>query len=190
MRSKGTTCSCSIKHRALSSEAVSSSSSAGHDDFPSFVSSNRSLGTDTVECLRTSGLPLVPSEITNHSGTRNGGAQLPGAMVGINSRTLASFCVFVTGGGDPWWSTAAYYMLPNQLFFVEFPGTVHEATSQRTVEDLAAYGWSSWVLATIVYGLLAVTWLGGIALSAFLAYDLGNGGMGRYPLRIPVFRSE
>ena len=43
------------------------------------------------------------------------------------------------------------------------------------------------VLSTIVLYLLATAWLGGIALTAFLAYDLGNGGTGRYPLRIPLF---
>ena len=42
----------------------------------------------------------------------------------------------------------------------------------------------------MAFGMLSVVWLGGIALSAFLAYDLGNGGSGRYPLRLPVFRSE
>ena len=43
------------------------------------------------------------------------------------------------------------------------------------------------VLSTIVLYLLATAWLGGIALTAFLTYDLGNGGTGRYPLRIPLF---
>lgn len=43
------------------------------------------------------------------------------------------------------------------------------------------------VLSTIVLYLLAVAWLGGIALTVFFAYDLGNGGTGRYPLRISLF---
>ena len=92
--------------------------------------------------------------------------------------------------GDPWWSTATYYMLPDQLFVVEFPSAIYEWTPRGMDADLDDQGSSSWVLATMAYGLLSVTWLGGIALSVFLAYDLGNGGSGRYPLRIPVFRSE
>ena len=48
---------------------------------------------------------------------------------------------------------------------------------------------SLWALATMAFWTLSLVWVGGIALTAFLAYDLGNGGNGRYPLRIPIFRS-
>ena len=95
-----------------------------------------------------------------------------------------------TKEGNSWWSNAAYYMLPQQLSFVELPGNIYEATSQRTVEELEGHGSSSWVLSTMAFGLLSLTWFGGIALSIFLAYDLGNGGTGGYPLRLPVFRPE
>ena len=43
------------------------------------------------------------------------------------------------------------------------------------------------VLSSLVAPLMVLTWIGGIALTVFLTYDLGNGGTGRYPLRIPLF---
>ena len=93
--------------------------------------------------------------------------------------------------GDIYWSTAAYYM-PDQPIVVEFPRADYDATSEQAAgeeEDEEDEG-SFWVLASMAFAMLSLTWLGGIALSVFLAYDLGNGGSGRYPLRIPVFRSE
>ena len=92
--------------------------------------------------------------------------------------------------GDPYWSTAAYYM-PDQPIVVEFPQTSSDTTAEQPaeVEEEEDEG-SFWVLATMAFGMLSLTWLGGITLSAFLAYDLGNGGSGRYPLRVPLFRLE
>ncbi len=88
---------------------------------------------------------------------------------------------------EPWSSTFAYYM-PDQPL-VEFPRTGYDATPEQPAdeEDDEDDG-SLWGLATMAFGLLSLTWFGGIALSIFLAYDLGNGGTGRYPLRLPVFR--
>lgn len=107
---------------------------------------------------------------------------------------------------EPWWSTAAYYV-PDQPIIVEFPSSNNDATYQHpsTVVEFPRTGYdatqeqpaeqeededdgSLWGLATMAFGLLSLTWFGGIALSIFLAYDLGNGGAGRYPLRLPVFR--
>ena len=81
--------------------------------------------------------------------------------------------------------------MPDQPIVVEFPRTGYDATPEQAaeVEEEEDEG-SFWVLATMAFGMLSLTWLGGIALSVFLAYDLGNGGSGRYPLRVPVFRLE
>ena len=91
-----------------------------------------------------------------------------------------------------YWSTAAYYM-PDQPIVVEFPRRPsYDATSEQAAgeeEDEEDEG-SFWVLASMAFAMLSLTWPGGIALSAFLAYDLGNGGSGRYPLRVPLFRLE
>lgn len=42
------------------------------------------------------------------------------------------------------------------------------------------------VLSSLVAPLMVLTWVGGVALTVFLTYDLGNGGTGRYPLRLPL----
>ena len=95
--------------------------------------------------------------------------------------------VFATPSYDePWSSTFAYY-LPDQPL-VELPRNGYDATPEQPAEEEEDDG-SLWGLATMAFGMLSVVWLGGIALSVFLTYDLGNGGTGRYPLRLPVFRS-
>ncbi len=91
---------------------------------------------------------------------------------------------------NPYWSTAEYYV-PDQPI-VEFPGADYDATSEQSAQEVEEEedNGSLWGLATMAFGLLSLSWFGGIALSIFLAYDLGNGGTGRYPLRLPVFRSR
>ena len=92
---------------------------------------------------------------------------------------------------EPLGTTILYYV-PEQSQVVEPPRSGHDATPRP--DELETDGEeeddeSFWALATMAFWMLSLVWIGGIALSAFLAYDLGNGGNGRYPLRIPVFRS-
>ena len=95
------------------------------------------------------------------------------------------------GYNEPWGPTLLYYV-PDQPQVVELPRSEHEATlMQGEMEAGGEEGddESFWALATMAFWTLSLVWVGGIALTAFLAYDLGNGGNGRYPLRIPIFRS-
>lgn len=90
----------------------------------------------------------------------------------------------------PWWlSTWSVSMVqsPYQITTTEPGVTVYEPTADQSEQTEEAEQQPSWALPTFAFQLLAVAWLGGIALTAFLAYDLGNGGTGRYPLRIPLF---
>ena len=76
------------------------------------------------------------------------------------------------------------FYVPSQSTTVEI--TLSEDVNGSTQPDKGSF----WALTTIAYGMFVVAWPGGIALSAFLAYDLGNGESGRYPLRVPLFRLE
>lgn len=92
---------------------------------------------------------------------------------------------------EPLGTTILYYV-PEQSQVVELPRSGHDATPR--LGELETDGEeeddeSFWALATMAFWMLSLVWVGGITLSAFLAYDLGNGGNGRYPLHIPIFRS-
>ncbi len=92
---------------------------------------------------------------------------------------------------EPLGTTILYYV-PEQSYTVELPRSSHDATprpGELETDGKEEDDESFWALATMAFWMLSLVWIGGIALSAFLAYDLGNGGNGRYPLRIPVFRS-
>ena len=88
----------------------------------------------------------------------------------------------------PWWSTWSVSMVqsPYQFTTTEPRVTVYEPTADQSEQAEEEEQQPSWALPTLAFQLLTVAWLGGIALTAFLAYDLGNGGTGRYPLRIPL----
>ena len=89
----------------------------------------------------------------------------------------------------PWWSTWSVSMVqsPYQFTTTEPRVTVYEPTADQSEQAEEEEQQPSWALPTLAFQLLTVAWLGGIALTAFLAYDLGNGGTGRYPLRISLF---
>ena len=88
----------------------------------------------------------------------------------------------------PWWSAWSVWNVQSSYQFTTTePGvTVYEPTADQSELAEEEEQQPSWALPTLAFQLLAVAWLGGIALTAFLAYDLGNGGTGRYPLRIPL----
>ena len=88
----------------------------------------------------------------------------------------------------PWWSAWSVWNVQSSYQFTTTePGvTVYEPTTDQSELAEEEEQQPSWALPTLAFQLLAAAWLGGIALTAFLAYDLGNGGTGRYPLRIPL----
>ncbi len=88
----------------------------------------------------------------------------------------------------PWWSAwSVWNVQTSYQFTTTEPGvTVYEPTADQSELAEEEEQQSSWALPTLAFQLLAVAWLGGIALTVFFAYDLGNGGTGRYPLRIPL----
>lgn len=87
----------------------------------------------------------------------------------------------------PWWSTwsTSIVQSPYQFTTTEPDVTVVEPMADQS-EEAEEEEQPSWALQTLAFQLLTVAWLGGVAQTAFLAYDLRNGGTGRYPLRIPL----
>ena len=95
-------------------------------------------------------------------------------------------------GADPWWAAAGNWGAFGQpVGLTDWPTTQLEQPIEGDAEDEDEDVQPSfWALSTIAFWGVAVAWLGGIGLALFMAYDLGNGGRGRYPLRANFYRSE
>ena len=156
-----------------------------------FVFSNWSVCTRAAEFDRSPDLPLSSSRFQGSSDTRFGVLNFQVLWLATVTILWLLVALATPSYNEPWGPTLLYYV-PDQPYVVELPRSEYEAT--LTQGEMEAGGEedddeSFWALATMAFWTLSLVWVGGIALTAFLAFDLGNGGNGRYPLRIPIFRS-